>query len=121
MQNVFYLQKVFLIPVLIFRMIFFGCLHDFRKRSNKILLPKAVADGNACHLIFAEVKVRSNGEWRRFSPKIGVCFRKQFVSIGLNKRSGIEIGGPLPTENFRSFYAKHTPFDAETSLSGERF
>ena len=52
-----------------------------------------------------------------FSPKFDVCFCMSFVSIELNKRTGIEDGSPLPTENFRRFYAKHTLFDVETSLS----
>ena len=52
-----------------------------------------------------------------FSPKIGVCFCKSLVFILLNKMTGIEDGSPLPTENFRRFYAKHTLFDVETSLS----
>ena len=51
-----------------------------------------------------------------FSPKFDVCFCMSFVSIELNKRTGIEDGSPLPTENFGRFYAKHTLFNAESSL-----
>ena len=51
-----------------------------------------------------------------FSPKIGVCFCKSLVSIELNKRTGIKVGRPLPTENFGRFYAKHTLFGGETGL-----
>ena len=53
-----------------------------------------------------------------FSPQIAVCFCKSFVSIELNKMTDIEDGSPLPAENFRRIYAKHTLFDVETSLSG---
>ena len=53
-----------------------------------------------------------------FSPKMEVCFCKSFLSIILNVKVGHKGRRPLPAENFRRFYEKHTLFGAESPLSG---